>query len=175
VSGFYLRDKSVLSFCDDRKKRLCLLQTRKSRVQIPPGPLFYTSFLILFIMKFQKEYYYSLVGAVAILVVYIISALTNNVRLHLLISLFSILLGGCMVILGFWGADFAFALALRQLDQSKCKGEFKGQKKKVYVPFMGNYTPLEWWNLNWFVALIGVFLIALGSVLLGIVAGVYIF
>ena len=126
-------------------------------------------------MKFQKEYYYSFVGAIAIFAVYLFSSFSNTALLHLLISAFSILLGGSMVVLGFWGSDFAFALALRQLDQSKTKGEFKGKKHKVYVPFMRNYTPLEWWNLNWFLTLMGVFLVALGSVLLGIVAGVYIF
>ena len=143
----------------------------------PSGPtfLYHLSNTLIMKLKFQNEYYYSFIGVIAILAIYIISALTNSAALHLLISLFSILLGGSMVILGFWGSDFAFAMALKQLDQSKCKGEIRGKKHKVYVPFMRNYTPLEWWNLNWFLTFMGVFLVALGSVLLGIVAGVYIF
>ena len=126
-------------------------------------------------MKFQKEYNYCFIGVLCVFFLYILSSLINDPLLHLSISFFSLVLGSSMIFLGFWGADFAFAIALRQLDQSKVKGEFRGQKKKVYVPFMGNYTPLEWWNLNWFVAFMGVLLVALGSILLGIVAGVYIF
>jgi hypothetical protein len=126
-------------------------------------------------MKFQKEYNYCLLGALVVLLVYILFSLTISVRLQLFISLFTILLGGSMVVLGFWGSDFAFAESCGQLHQEKVVGKFKGQMKKVYVPFMKNYTPIEWWNLNWFVTFMGVFLVALGSLVLGIVAGVYIF
>jgi ABC-type antimicrobial peptide transport system permease subunit len=126
-------------------------------------------------MKFQKEYYYCFIGIIAIFVVYLLPSFVNTTMLHLMVSIFSILLGGSMVILGFWGADFAFAMALKELDQSNEKGEVRGKKKRIYVPFMRNYTPLEWWNINWFMTLMGVLLVALGSVLLGIVAGVYIF
>jgi len=126
-------------------------------------------------MKFQKEYNYCLLGALTILLVYILFSFTMSPRLQLFMSLFSIVLGSFMVVLGFWGSDFAFAEASGQLHQEKMTGKFKGQKKKVYVPFMKNYTPLEWWNLNWFVTLMGVFLVALGCIVLGIVAGVYVF
>ena len=141
----------------------------------PSGPTFLYNLSNTFIMRFQKEYYYSFVGIIAIFVVYLLPSIANTATLHLLISMFSILLGGSMVVLGFWGSDFAFAMALKQLDQSRIKGEVKGKKHKVNVPFMRNYTPLEWWNINWFITLMGVLLVALGSVLLGIVAGVYIF
>jgi ABC-type antimicrobial peptide transport system permease subunit len=95
--------------------------------------------------------------------------------LQLLLSVLSILIGSALVIIGFWGADFAFAMASKQLNQEKIKGKIKGQKEKVYVPFMKNYTPLEWWNLNWFITFFGVILISLGSLVLGIVFGVFIF
>jgi hypothetical protein len=141
----------------------------------PSGPTFLYHLYNTFIMKFQREYYYSFVGIIAVFVVYLLPSFVNTLILHLLISTFSILLGGIMVVLGFWGSDFAFAMALKELDQSKEKGEVRGKKNKVCVPFMKNYTPLEWWNINWFITLMGVLLVALGSVLLGIVAGVYIF
>jgi hypothetical protein len=87
-----------------------------------------------------------------------------------LVALFSSLLGAFLVPFGFWGADFAFDAARR--------GE-----KYVYVPFLGrdgdkgtdsnpdgrgrNYTPLEWWNLNWFVITIGVAMLLLGVFVMG--------
>jgi hypothetical protein len=98
-----------------------------------------------------------------------------NTQLQLLLSVLSIVIGSALVMLGFWGADFAFAMVAGQLHQEKIKGKFKGKKKKVYVPFMKNYTPLEWWNLNWFITFVGVILVALGSLVLGIVFGVHIF
>jgi len=80
-----------------------------------------------------------------------------------------------MIILGFWGADFAFAIACGELHQEKEKSKFKGQRKKVYVPFMKNYTPLEWWNLNWFITLIGAVILALGTLNLGILICLYLY
>ena len=126
-------------------------------------------------MKFQKEYNYCFIGAIIIFAVYILFAFITDVRLQLMTSVFSIIVGSGMVILGFWGSDFAFAMAIGHLDQSMEKGKVKGKKKKVYVPFVKNYTPLEWWNLNWFITFMGVFLVALGTFVLGIVLGVYIF
>lgn len=126
-------------------------------------------------MKFQKEYNYCLLGVIVIILVYILFSFTVSVRLQFFMSLFAIVLGTSMVVLGFWGSDFAFAEASGQLHQEKVIGKFKGQNKKVYVPFMKNYTPLEWWNLNWFVTFMGVFLVALGCLVLGIVSGVYVF
>jgi ABC-type antimicrobial peptide transport system permease subunit len=95
--------------------------------------------------------------------------------MQLLLSVISIVIGSALVVLGFWGADFAFAVASGQLHQEKIKGKIKGEKGKVYVPFMKNYTPLEWWNLNWFITFVGVILVSLGSLILGIVFGVFIF
>ncbi|MFH0929248.1 MAG: hypothetical protein V1818_02730 [Candidatus Aenigmatarchaeota archaeon] len=126
-------------------------------------------------MKFQKEFYYCFAGVIALLLVYLLFSFTLNLKLQLLFSFLSIITGSVMVVLGFWGSDFAFAIALKQLDQSRARGKFKGKKRMVFVPFMGNYTPLEWWNINWFVTLMGVFLVVLGSLVLGIMVGVYVF
>jgi len=104
-----------------------------------------------------------------------IYAFTSNVKIQIFLSILSIIGGSSLVILGFWGADFAFAEVSRQLHQESVKGKFKGQKGKVYVPFMKNYTPLEWWNLSWFTTLMGVALVALGTLTLGIIFGVYLF
>lgn len=123
----------------------------------------------------QKEYNYCFIGIIICFLVYIIFSFTNDVKLQIFSSVFAIVLGTSLVFIGFWGADFAFALASKQLDQSRIKGKFKGQKKKVYVPFMRNYTPLEWWNLNWFITFMGIFLITAGTLVLGIVIGVYVF
>lgn len=100
---------------------------------------------------------------------------TNSVKLQIFASIFSIILGAVFVILGFWGSDFAFAIVSGQLKQDRITGKFKGKKERVYVPFMRNYTPLEWWNLNWFITLMGVLFVAIGTLVLGIVLGVYVF
>jgi hypothetical protein len=47
----------------------------------------------------------------------------------------------------------------------------KGEVGKVYVPFMGNYTPVEWWNLNWFMVASGAFCLAIGTYLIGLLLG----
>ncbi len=114
-------------------------------------------------------------SVIIIIFLYTIFAFTLNIELQLLLSVLSIVIGSTLVVLGFWGADFAFAVVSGQLHQEKIKGKIKGEKGKVYVPFMKNYTPLEWWNLNWFITFVGVILVALGSLVLGIVFGVYIF
>ena len=80
-------------------------------------------------------------------------------------------LGGFLVAFGFWGADYAFSVAIGELDQSKQKGKVKGEHGKVFVPFMGNYTPVEWWNLNWFIVTIGVFCIGFGAYFIGLLLG----
>jgi len=123
----------------------------------------------------QKEYYHCFIIAIIAFLVYVLFAFTHNLKLQIFSSVFAIILGSSLVVIGFWGSDFAFAVASRQLDQSKIRGGLKGKKKKVYVPFMRNYTPLEWWNLNWFLTLTGVFLIAIGTLVLGIVLGVHVF
>lgn len=126
-------------------------------------------------MNFQKEFNYCFIAIIIIILLYTILAFTLNLMLQLLLSVLSIVIGSALVILGFWGADFAFAVASGQVRQEKIKGKFKGSRGKVYVPFMRNYTPLEWWNLNWFITFVGVILVAIGSLLLGIILGVYIF
>jgi hypothetical protein len=126
-------------------------------------------------MKFQREYMYCFVGLVIIFVFFVLSSLLNNAFLRFFISIFTIILGSVMIVLGFWGSDFAFAVACGQLHQEKVKGKFKGQRNKVYVPFMKNYTPLEWWNLNWFITLIGAIILALGMLNLGILICLYTF
>jgi hypothetical protein len=126
-------------------------------------------------MKFQKEFNYCFVVAVLIVLLYAVFAITLNLMFQIMLSVVSIIVGSSLVVLGFWGADFAFALASGQLHQEKIRGEFKGKKKEVYVPFMKNYTPLEWWNLNWFITFLGVFLLSLGTLILGIAIGVYLF
>jgi len=115
-----------------------------------------------------------MLSMIIIVLIYIIFSFTLNVQLQFLLSVLSIVIGSGLVVLGFWGADFAFAMACGQLHQEKVKGKVRGTKNKVYVPFMKNYTPLEWWNLNWFITIVGVLLVALGSLVLGIVFGVYI-
>jgi hypothetical protein len=80
-------------------------------------------------------------------------------------------LGGFLVAFGFWGADFAFSQALGELDQSKEIGEVRGQLGKINVPFIHNYTPMEWWNINWLVITIGVFCFGVGTYFIGFVFG----
>lgn len=126
-------------------------------------------------MKFQKEFDYCFIAAVVIVLLYSVFAFTLNVMLQILLSVMSIIIGSFLVVLGLWGADFAFTKACGQLHQEKMRGEFKGKKGNVYVPFMKNYTPLEWWNLNWFITLLGTFLLSMGMLVLGIVFGVYLF
>jgi hypothetical protein len=118
-------------------------------------------------MAFQREFNYCLILAVLAFLVYIVFSLIDRPSVLFLLSIFSIILGSSMVVLGFWGSDFAFAMAAKQLHQEKVKGKVSGERGKVYVPFMKNYTPLEWWNLNWFLTLIGVFFVAVGCLTLG--------
>ena len=126
-------------------------------------------------MKFQKEFNYCIALLIIIILLYAIFAITKNLMLQILLSVLSIVIGSALVVFGFWGDDFAFAVASGQLHQEKTKGKFKGKKGEVYVPFMRDYTPLEWWNLNWFMTFLGVVLVILGSLVLGIIFGVYLF
>ncbi len=127
----------------------------------------------IIIMKFQKEYTYFFIGLIIIFMFFIISSLLENLFLKFFMSIFSVIIGSVMIVLGFWGSDFAFAMADGQLNQSRITGKFKGQKKKVYVPFMKNYSPLEWWNLNWFVTLTGSVILSFGALILGYLIGLY--
>jgi len=82
-----------------------------------------------------------------------------------------LLLGGFLISFGFWGADYAFSVKLGELDKSGQDGKVKGEKGRVYVPFLGNYTPAEWWNLNWFLVAVGAFCVGLGGYFVGILLG----
>ena len=116
-----------------------------------------------------------MISVMFIILLYAIASFTKNLMLQIFLSVLSIVIGSALVVFGFWGADFAFAVAFGQLHQEKIKGKFKGKKGEVYVPFMRDYTPLEWWNLNWFMTFLGVVLVILGSLVLGIIFGVYLF
>ena len=117
------------------------------------------------------EYALAISACVFVAALYVIAWLVSPDRLLLfLVALFSSLLGAFMIPFGFWGADFAFDAARR--------GE-----KYVYVPLLGrakdkgtesnpdgrgkNYTPLDWWNLNWFIITIGVAMLLLGVFVMG--------
>lgn len=120
--------------------------------------------------RLTLEYVLALCVVILVLALYAIAIATLNYFFSLLIGLFSSLLGAFLVPFGFWGADFAFDAVRR--------GE-----KYVYVPFLGrrseegtdakpdahgrNYTPLEWWNLNWLVVSLGVGLLMLGLFVVG--------
>lgn len=116
------------------------------------------------------EYTLAVSLVVFVVALYAIAFATLNYFFSLIIGIFSSLLGAFLVPFGFWGADFSFDAVRR--------GE-----KYVYVPFLGrkreegteakpdlrgrNYTPLEWWNLNWLVVSAGVSLLALGLFVIG--------
>jgi hypothetical protein len=86
-------------------------------------------------------------------------------------GMFLLLVGGFLLAFGFWGADYAFSVKIGELNQSGQDGAVKGEAGKVYVPFLGNYTPVEWWNLNWFFVTLGAMCIALGALLMGLLLG----
>ena len=92
---------------------------------------------------------------------------TINWQFSLIIAFFSGIFGGFLIPFGFWGADFAFGIAIEHIDQSKEGGKFKGLKNMVYVPFLRNYTPLEWWNISWFITVIGLVLAIISSFMFG--------
>jgi len=123
-------------------------------------------------MEFVREFKYALIVLLFVLSVGILFSFTKSIMLQFIMSLLSIIAGSAMVMLGFWGSDFAFGVVIGHIKQGKEKGLIKGAKKKVYVPFMRNYTPLEWWNLNWYLTFLGCVLLALGMFLIGIILGV---
>ena len=120
------------------------------------------------------EYVLSVGLVVLVIALYAIAFATLNSFFALIIGILSSLLGAFLVPFGFWGADFAFDAVRR--------GE-----KYVYVPFLArkreegteakpdlrgrNYTPLEWWNLNWLAITIGVSFLVLGLFVIGYVVG----
>ncbi len=120
------------------------------------------------------EYVLAVGLVIFVIALYVIAFATLNYFLSLIIGLLTSLLGAFLIPFGFWGADFSFD-AIR-------RGE-----KYVYVPFLGrrheegmeakpdlrgrNYTPLEWWNLNWLMISIGVGFVALGLFVIGYALG----
>lgn len=116
--------------------------------------------------KLTLEYLLAIGLSVFVVALYVIAWVVSTDHLFLfVVALFSSLLGAFLIPFGFWGADFAFDASLRGDEH-------------VYVPFLArtgekgteanpdgrgrNYTPLEWWNLNWFVITLGVALLLLG-------------
>ena len=124
-------------------------------------------------MSFVKEFKYAFALLIIIPFLLVFFSFTMSMMLQIIASLFSIILGSALVIFGFWGSDFAFGVASGEIKQKKEKGLIKGAKKKVYVPFMRNYTPMEWWNLNWYLTFLGCILLAIGMFIIGLIFGVY--
>ncbi len=104
---------------------------------------------------------------VFIVILFFFTLSNLNWKLALIIALFSGMVGCILVPFGFWGADFAFGLAIGHIDQSKERGKIGGVKNKVYVPFIKNYTPLEWWNISWFITIVGLILTILSALVFG--------
>ncbi len=120
------------------------------------------------------EYVLAVGLVIFVIALYSIAFATLNSFFALIVGLLSSLLGAFLIPFGFWGADFAFDAVRR--------GE-----KYVYVPFLGrkheagteakpdsrgrNYTPLEWWNLNWLIVTVGVSFLILGLFVIGYVVG----
>ncbi len=105
------------------------------------------------------EYILCVLGLIVIFVGYALAFYTLNSFFATIIGVFSAMLGAFMVAFGFWGADFAFGVAIGHIKQN--------EEEKVYVPFLRNYTPLEWWNLNWFLVIVGAGLMSLGTFVVG--------
>jgi hypothetical protein len=119
----------------------------------------------------QLEFKLAYISILLLGAVIAVAQLIGGNYLTALIGMGLLGLGGFMVAFGFWGADYAFSVALGDLDQSRQGGKVKGERGKVYVPFMRNYTPTEWWNLNWFVITVGLFCFGFGAYFLGLVLG----
>jgi len=120
-------------------------------------------------MGFFEEFNYAFIVLIIVFLVYILSAFTKNIQLKFMVALFSTIIGSMLIVFGFWGSDFAFGVALGHIKQEKERGKVKGVKNKVYVPFMKNYTSLEWWNLNWFITTVGIIFFALGMFIVGLI------
>ena len=111
-------------------------------------------------------------GTAILLVLGVLSTLFfANARWTITIGIGLLALGSFLVAFGFWGADYAFSTAIGELDQSHQTGKVKGERGKVYVPFMANYTAVEWWNLNWFLITIGLFCAVFGAYFIGSAVG----
>jgi hypothetical protein len=116
------------------------------------------------------EYVLSVALVALVVVLYALAFSTLNYFFSFIVAIFSSILGAFLIPFGFWGADFAFDAVRR--------GE-----SHVYVPFLGrkheegtekkpdsrgrNYTPLEWWNLNWLAVSLGIGFLILGLFVIG--------
>jgi hypothetical protein len=106
-----------------------------------------------------KEYLLSVAVLAVVLVTYAFAFYNLDMKFALMVGVFSSILGAFMIPFGFWGADFAFGVAIGHVKQT--------DDEKVLVPFIRNYTPLEWWNLNWFIVSIGAGMLSLGTFVIG--------
>ncbi|WP_455368121.1 hypothetical protein [[Eubacterium] cellulosolvens] len=119
-------------------------------------------------MKFRGvEYVGFFLILVIVIILFSITIYSLNWGFALIIAVFSGMLGFFLIPFGFWGADFAFGVAYGHVDQSNERGHINGLKNFVYVPFIKNYTPLEWWNISWFIVVIGLILSTLSTFVLG--------
>lgn len=109
------------------------------------------------------EYLLCVLAVVLVVATFAFALYTADSRFAIIVGLFSSMLGGFMIPFGFWGADFAFGVAIGHIKQT--------EDNKVYVPFLRNYTPLEWWNLNWFFVAAGAGLMSLGTFVVGYYLG----
>lgn len=81
-------------------------------------------------------------------------------------------MAGCFSIpFGFLGVNFAFGVVAGHIDRSKERGKINGLENKVHVPFLRNYVPLEWWNVRWFMTVVGFILSILSVLVFGYTLG----
>ena len=106
-----------------------------------------------------KEYLLSVAVLAVVIATYAFAFYNLDMKFALMVGVFSSILGAFMIPFGFWGADFAFGVAIGHVKQT--------DDEKVLVPFIRNYTPLEWWNLNWFIVSIGTGMLSLGTFVIG--------
>jgi hypothetical protein len=120
----------------------------------------------------HREFFLAYATSVFLVIGILATVLVHTVQLTALVGIGLLALGAFLVPFGFWGADYAFSTAIGELDQSAQTGKVKkGERGKVYVPFMANYTPVEWWNLNWFLITIGMFCVIFGAYFIGTLVG----
>lgn len=119
----------------------------------------------------HKEFKLAFTGVIGLIAIVVFVQSTRDIFLIGIAGVGMTSVGGFLIAFGFWGADYAFSVKLGELDQSNQLGKVKGESGKVYVPFMRNYTPTEWWNLNWFLTMLGAFCLAFGTYFIGMLMG----
>ncbi len=112
-----------------------------------------------------------LIALIFVVILFAFAVQSLNWFLALIIAMISGMAGCFLIPFGFWGADFAFGVVIGHIDQSKEKGKINGIRNKVYVPFLRNYTPLEWWNISWFITVVGLILSILSAFVFGYALG----